>query len=229
MISFNGLNIAYGSHQVIIDLNWELQEGLIHGLVGLNGSGKTTLLQTMCGITKPRSGQILYQGEKFTLHKISLLETEPYFYKGITGIEYLQLFKSPDNLLFNTQEWLDLFSVPGNELVDNYSTGMKKKLALIGICKLSRPVILLDEPYNGLDLESSRILTSVLKKLVSKGHTIIITSHILETLTGMCTFIHYLKNGVIANVFNAEDSTLIDKTIFAELDAGIEKKIDDIL
>ncbi|MBK8413499.1 MAG: AAA family ATPase [Bacteroidetes bacterium] len=118
---------------------------------------------------------------------------------------------------------------PGDELIDNYSTGMKKKLALIGICKLSRPVMLLDEPFNGLDLESSRILTSVLKKLVSKGHTIIITSHILETLTGLCTYIHYLRNGVIANIFNADESALIDKTIFAELDAGIERRIEGIL
>ncbi len=229
MISINGLNISYGNHQVINNLKWELQEGLIHGLVGLNGSGKTTLLQTMCGMIKPQSGQVLYRGEKFTPHKISMLETEPYFYKGITGLEYLHLFKSPENSTFNVQEWLDLFSVPGNELIDNYSTGIRKKLALIGICKLSRPVILLDEPFNGLDLESSRILTTVLKKLVSKGHTIIITSHILESLTGLCTFIHYLRNGVIANIFNAEDSALIDKTIFAELDAGIEKKIDGIL
>ncbi|MBL7915552.1 MAG: ATP-binding cassette domain-containing protein [Bacteroidia bacterium] len=229
MISINGLNIAYGSHQVIVDLNWELQEGLIHGLVGLNGSGKTTLLQSMSGILKPQAGSLNFRGEKFTPQNISMLETEPYFYKGITGVEYLHLFKSPGNTRFIAQEWLDLFSVPGDELIDNYSTGMRKKLALIGICKLSRPVILLDEPFNGLDLESSRILTSVLKKLVSKGHTIIITSHILETLTGLCTYIHYLRNGVIANVFNAEDSALIDKTIFAELDAGIEKKIEGIL
>lgn len=229
MISIHDLNISYGSHRVLADFNWELQEGLIHGLVGLNGSGKTTLLKTMVGINKSQSGSILFRGEKFTPHKISMLETEPYFYKGITGVEYLHLFKSPEKSNFITHEWLGLFSVPGDELIDNYSTGMKKKLALIGICKLSRPVILLDEPFNGLDLESCRILSSVLKKLVSKGHTIIITSHILETLTGLCTYIHYLRNGVIANVFNAGDSALIDKTIFAELDAGIKKKMDGIL
>lgn len=56
MISINGLYIGYGSHQVIIDLDWELKEGLIHGLVGLNGSGKTTLLQSICGIKKPQTG-----------------------------------------------------------------------------------------------------------------------------------------------------------------------------
>ncbi|MBK6641418.1 MAG: ATP-binding cassette domain-containing protein [Bacteroidia bacterium] len=229
MISINGLYIGYGSHQVIIDLDWELKEGLIHGLVGLNGSGKTTLLQSICGIKKPQTGEILFRGMKISSLNISMLETEPYFYKGITGAEYLQLFSAPDTISFNTQEWLDLFSVPGDELIDNYSTGMKKKLALIGICKLSRPVMLLDEPFNGLDLESSRILTSVLKKLVSKGHTIIITSHILETLTGLCTYIHYLRNGVIANIFNADESALIDKTIFAELDAGIERRIEGIL
>lgn len=61
---------------------------------------------------------------KISSLNISMLETEPYFYKGITGAEYLQLFSAPDTISFNTQEWLDLFSVPG-ESIDNYSTGMK--------------------------------------------------------------------------------------------------------
>lgn len=229
MISIKHLTASYGDHQVLKGVNLELSEGMIHGLAGLNGSGKTTLLHALCGIKKVSSGHLLMHGERLKNSQVAMVETEPYFYKGITGSEYLELFRPEVEQNFATQEWLDLFAVPGEELTDTYSTGMKKKLALIGACKLNRPVLLLDEPYNGLDLESSRVLTAVLRRMASKGTTIVITSHILQTLTGLCTYIHYLKNGVIEKTFDTPDPELIDKAIFRELDAGIDKIIDNLL
>ena len=229
MISIKQLTASYGDHQVLKGVNLELSDGMIHGLAGLNGSGKTTLLHALCGIKKVSSGHLLMHGERLKNSQVAMVETEPYFYKGITGSEYLELFRPEVEQNFATQEWLDLFAVPGEELTDTYSTGMKKKLALIGACKLNRPVLLLDEPYNGLDLESSRVLTAVLRRMASKGTTIVITSHILQTLTGLCTYIHYLKNGVIEKTFDTPDPELIDKAIFRELDAGIDKIIDNLL
>ena len=229
MITIKNLSASYGDHMVLKGVNLELSEGMIHGLAGLNGSGKTTLLHAICGIKKINEGQLQMNGQRLKTTQVAMVETEPYFYKGITGSEYLELFRPGATQHFATQEWLDLFAVPGGELTDTYSTGMKKKLALIGACKLNRPVLLLDEPYNGLDLESSRVLTAVLRRMASKGTTIIITSHILQTLTGLCTYIHYLKNGVIERTFDTLDPEMIDKAIFRELDAGIDKIIDDIL
>jgi len=229
MIIINNLVAGYGSKKVLNQIDWSLDQGMIHGLVGLNGSGKTTLLKTMYGLLTPMSGTMKLDDKPFNKKFISLLETEPYFYHGINGKEYLSLFKSYGDFQFNSDEWASLFQLPLMELIDNYSTGMRKKLALLGIIKSNKPFLLLDEPFNGLDLEASRVLTAVLKRMKNDGKTILITSHMLETLTNLCDRIHYLKNGIIQKTYFPEDLSLINKEIFHELDQHIENKIDGLL
>ncbi|MDQ3051116.1 MAG: ATP-binding cassette domain-containing protein [Bacteroidota bacterium] len=229
MISIKGLVVGYGDKKVLNGIDWSLETGRIHGLAGLNGSGKTTLMKALFGIIKPESGSMEINSAPFKKRMLSFLETEPYFYHGITGEEYLSLFISGGIVKFIAEEWATMFHLPLNELIDNYSTGMKKKLALLGVIKTNKPLLLLDEPYNGLDLESSRILTAVLKKLKQAGKTIIITSHVLESLTNLCDQIHYLKNGVIDKTYLPHDLMLMNDEIFKELDQNIENKIDDLL
>ncbi len=229
MIIIDKLVAGYGQSIVLNNLSVTLEEGAIHGLVGLNGSGKSTFLRVISNLNRPLSGTISYSGKPTSRSFISLMETEPYFYHGITGHEYLTLFKSYSEIEFIESEWQDLFSIPLDHLIDSYSTGMKKKLAILGIIKSNKSVMLFDEPFNGLDIESSRIFSSVLKKLVTLNHTIIITSHILETLTSLCTKIHYLKNGIIFKTFDSMNADKIDKEIFHELDAQVNDKINKLL
>ena len=89
--------------------------------------------------------------------------------------------------------------------IDSYSTGMKKKIALTGTILLDKPFLILDEPFNGLDFESVEILYSVIKDLKNNNKTILISSHILETLTNTCDRIGILKNGMIENIFSKSD------------------------
>ena len=195
MITINNLTISYNRNQKIIDkLDLTLEEGLIHGIVGLNGAGKTTLLNTLFGLLKPKEGTVLYQKQKFDKKSVAYLVTENFFYPNITGREYLALFKNNE---FDIEQWNKLFSLPLDAIIDGYSTGMKKKLALIGILKQNKPIVILDEPFNGLDIETCRIIRMILLRMKEQGKTILITSHILETLTNLCDFIHYLEGGKI--------------------------------
>jgi ABC-2 type transport system ATP-binding protein len=212
MITINELLVSYEKGRHVIDgLNLQLRPKKVHGLVGLNGAGKTTLLNTIFGITKQASGSITYKNKRITKEKIAYLETENYFYPNITGIEYLNLFV---NTNFDISAWNEIFELPLKNLIENYSTGMKKKLALLGVLKLDRHILILDEPFNGLDLETSKVLQMIILKLKEKQNMILITSHILESLTPICDEIHYIEKGKIKFSKKSDDFDNLSKEIF---------------
>ena len=229
MITITELNKSFGDKKVLNGLSCTLDDGMIHGLVGLNGSGKTTLLRIISRNLKPDGGTVLINGQPATKKVLMLLETEPFFYHGINGREYLSLFRTEDPVKFDINGWAELFHLPLGDLIDNYSTGMKKKLALIALLKTGKPVMMLDEPFNGLDLESSRVLSRVLKKLCVPGKTIIITSHMLETLGDLCDRIHYLSEGTIRKTYQQEEKGIIAAEIFHEFDKRTEAVIDRLV
>jgi ABC-2 type transport system ATP-binding protein len=161
MIAIENLSVSYGNHRVLENLSVVLPLHSVHGLVGMNGAGKTTLLNTMAGFIKPGSGTIQMKGIPLKRTDISFLETENFFYSNITGREYLGLFKSPPDVA-GIDEWNRIFMLPLDQLIGSYSSGMKRKLALAGVLRQEKPVVILDEPFNGLDLESSRLLSMII-------------------------------------------------------------------
>jgi len=196
MITIQNLDFSYGKSPVIKNLNWQLETGKIHGLVGLNGAGKSTLFNLISGWLKPSNGTIMYNEIRLDRSICALMETNPQFYPMIKGQEYLDVFKLK-NIQFDISAWNNIFKLPLNEVVDNYSTGMKKRLDLMGILAMNREILILDEPFNGLDFEAVRLVQQVLPLLASKGKTIIISSHIAESLTAVCKSISLLRNGEI--------------------------------
>ena len=227
MITIEKLTLSYGKEKKVIDsLDLNISENTINGIVGLNGSGKTTLLNAIYGLKAIESGVIKWDGEKVSKKVISYLVTEPYFYSNITGNEYLSLFK---NSSFDTKKWNELFLLPLDQIVDEYSTGMKKKLAIMSVLKQDKPIIVLDEPFNGLDIETCRIIRSILLGLKEKNKTIIITSHIIETLTNLCDYIHFLEAGKI--LFSKEKSEFkeFEKELFQNLENKSIKLITELL
>lgn len=196
MITIENLSFSYGKSAVINSLNWQLEPGCIHGLVGLNGSGKTTLFNLIAGWLKPAGGSIIKENLPLRREQSALMETNPQFYPMITGQEYLDVFilRNPG---FKIEAWNKIFKLPLKEVVDNYSTGMKKRLDLMGILALNREILILDEPFNGLDFEAVRLVQQILPSLTSKGKTIIISSHIPESLTSICNSISLINNGEI--------------------------------
>lgn len=201
MLTIENLKVCYKKETTILkDMNLSMETGKVHGFVGLNGAGKTTLLNAIYGFITPAAGQICYNGQPLKRKDIAYLESENYFYPYMTGREYLHLFPE-GKTAFDMESWQQLFSLPLDEITENYSTGMRKKLALLAILKPDKPVLILDEPFNGLDLESSHLLAMIIEQLQSKGKTILITSHIYESLTGCCNYIHYLANGIIVHSY----------------------------
>lgn len=227
MITIENLIVSYDKGHNIIDLlSLVLSENTINGIVGLNGAGKTTLLNSIYGLKRIDSGAIKFNDGKINKKEISFLETENYFYSNITGREYLSLFKNPD---YNVDKWNQLFLLPLDTIVDDYSTGMKKKLALMGILKQDKNIMILDEPFNGLDIETCRIIRQILLKLKGHNKTIIITSHIIETLTNLCDYIHYLEKGQIKYTKDKTDFKEFEREIFASIENKNEELINELL
>lgn len=216
MITIDNLNISYNTNKKVINnLNLSLREGLIHGIVGLNGAGKTTLLNALFGLKKMDSGSIWIDNQKINKKSVAFLFTENYFYSNITGREYLNLLKNQE---FDIEQWNKLFSLPLDSIVNGYSNGMKKKLALLGILKQDKPLMILDEPFNGLDIEACRIIRMILLRLKEKNKTIIITSHIIETLTSLCDYIHYLENGRITYSKDKNGFSDFERKVFEKIE-----------
>jgi ABC-2 type transport system ATP-binding protein len=215
MIDIQQLTVAYEGKTIINDLNLSLPRGLIHGLVGLNGAGKTTLLNTIFGFKKALSGTLLMDNRPLKRWDIAYLEAENFFYTNITGLEYLQIFS---NDLSDLSTWNALLQLPLDDLVEYYSTGMKKKLALLAILKLNRDIFILDEPFNGLDIETTELLKKIIKILRGQGKTIILTSHVFELLMHVCDTVHLLEKGKITNS--------VEKPQFDDFYINLKEKID---
>ena len=227
MIKIDNLKVNYGNNNVLNELCLEISSNTIHGLVGLNGSGKTTLLNTIYGLKNKVKGTIQYYDENIKRNNIAYLETINYFYPRITGKEYLNIFKT-QNPDFDVDKWNTLFELPLKKLIEDYSTGMKKKLAIMGIICLNREVLILDEPFNGVDLDTVQKIKILLLQFKIKK-TIIITSHILESLLPICDSISYLNNGKIEFTKKKMNFDEIENDIFAMHQDSLDKNIQELI
>jgi ABC-2 type transport system ATP-binding protein len=217
MLEIEHLFLQFKQKIVLQDLSLQVQTGTIHGLVGLNGSGKTSLFNVIFGLLTPQSGTISYDQQPLKSNLIAYLETHNYFYSYLTGKEYLSLFQL-HNKAFNITKWNEIFLLPLNQLIENYSTGMKKKLAFMAILCLDKPILLLDEPFNGLDMETNQQMKMIIKQLKERQKTILITSHIMESLTSICDSITYLKDGKVEFTAPKMEFEGIEQKIFNEQD-----------
>lgn len=215
MLELSNVSFSYSRHLVLNQLSLKLEAGKVHGLIGLNGEGKTTLLNVITSRLKPDSGTVLWKNEPITFKMTGYLESEPYFFPKITGREFLTIFRHK-NSSFDFDGWNQIFQLPLNELIETYSSGMKKKLALISLMSLDVPILLLDEPFNNLDLETSLILENLLIQLKESGKTILLTSHILDTLTESCDDIHHLNHKKIVRSYSKTDFDDIKKVLISE-------------
>lgn len=227
MLIIDDLTVRYDTASVIDHLSLELPQACIHGLVGLNGSGKTTLFHTLYGLKKADSGTMTQDGQPVSRKRMALLETESYFYSAITGREYLSLFRAPG--AFDLQTWQELFRLPLDEMIAHYSTGMKKKLALTGVLKLDKEILFLDEPFNGVDMETGHLIGMVLKRLREKGKTVLVTSHVLETLTGICDYIHLLEGGSVRKTYGSLEMSGLENDLFSELEEKLQRQVNRAL
>ena len=229
MLTIRNLQVEYKKGSPILKgIDLSMESGKIHGLVGLNGTGKTTLLNTLYAFIRPSEGSIYYNERPLKRRDIAYLEAENYFYPYMTGREYLNLFPAGKNG-FETDSWQQLFHLPLDDITENYSTGMRKKLALLGVLKPDKPIVVLDEPFNGLDLESAHILTLILQQLREGGKTVLVTSHVFETLTSSCDQIHHIDHGIIDHSYSREQFGMLQKLLYSTIEDQASDQIKKLI
>jgi len=197
MINIQSLSKSYGDKQVLRNINLTFKKGEVNGIVGENGAGKTTLFKCIAGI-ETFEGHIGYSGS-ILKNETGYLPTDFFFFSKMTGYEYLQLLCNARGLNGGNIKNSNIFDLPLNEYAENYSTGMKKKLALTGLLIQKNEVFILDEPFNGVDIQSNIIIREIILKLKQLDKIVIMSSHIFSTLNESCDHLHYLKNGAIKN------------------------------
>lgn len=211
MLEIKNVNVEFKNQKVLNDFNLSIEEGCILGILGKNGAGKTTLFESVYQ-NLPFSGNINWKNERLQRNQISYLETENYFYPYITGEEYLSYFSSKKE--YEIKEIIEKFNLPLKKYVQYYSSGMKKKLALIGMLMLNKPINILDEPFNGVDFEGVHLLYDIIRQLKFENKVVIISSHIIETLFHTCDKIALLQNGSIEAIYHKEDFSRLNTLRF---------------
>ncbi|MEO0337803.1 MAG: ATP-binding cassette domain-containing protein [Bacteroidota bacterium] len=201
MLVIDDLSFGYSSKNVLDRLSCSIQAGSIHGIMGYNGAGKTTLFNTLYGRHIPKKGSIQWKQKDIQRTDIAFMETYTYFYSHILGQEYLELINRDAKSI---EKWGKVFDLPLDQRTDQYSTGMRKKLALAGILLLDRPILLLDEPFSGVDIENNEKIELILQKVKAQGKTIIIASHSIHHLINLCDGISLLEEGKIVQTYEKD-------------------------
>jgi ABC-2 type transport system ATP-binding protein len=215
MLEIKNIKKSYGSHEVLKGISLHLEPGKAYGIAGENGAGKTTFFRCIAGL-ETCEGKI-ESPYKILKNHLGLLPTNPIFMSKITGWEYLKLFSIARNKVAEDFDDRNIFDLPLSEYAENYSTGMKKKLALMAVLLQENDIYILDEPFNGVDIQSNMIINSIIHELKRLGKIILISSHIFSTLTETCDEIILLREGLFALRAGPKDFHLIEKEMINEL------------
>jgi ABC-2 type transport system ATP-binding protein len=210
MIRLIDLTKKYGRFTAVDGINLTVPEGEVFGFLGPNGAGKTTTLRMIAGILKPTAGAIEIAGDDIQARplqakaRLGFIPDRPYVYEKLTGAEFLRFVaalygQSGPEVETRADELLELFELTPwkHELVESYSHGMRQKL-IISSALVHRPaVIVVDEPMVGLDPRSAKLLKELFRQFVSRGGTVLMSTHTLEVAETMCDRIAIIQSGRI--------------------------------
>ena len=208
MIELSHLTRKFNEHVAVDDLCLEIPKGAMFGFLGANGAGKTTTLKMIMGLLQPTSGFVSIDGLKVAENPtkvksmVGYLPDEVFLYDYLTGRQFLDFVADVYNIDSSIREekintLLSFFGLEeaANDFSGNYSFGMKKKLALAGIVVHDPSLLILDEPFNGLDPQATRDFKKMLKKMSGEGTTIIFSSHVLEVVEKLVTHVGIINKG----------------------------------
>lgn len=222
MLEIKNLRKTYGTKLALNNVSLTAHPGRIYGIVGENGAGKTTFFRCIAGL-EIYDGKIKSPYDMLKNH-LGYLETTPLFMSYITGWEYLKLICTSKDITKDNFEEQNIFDLPLNLYVSSYSTGMKKKLALMGVLLRKSDIIILDEPFNGVDIQSNMVIIGLIKELKELKKTVLISSHIFSTLRDTCDEIILLSKGEIKkHVHRAEYDDLEHSMLESVLTEKVKK------
>lgn len=207
-IEIRNLSKQFKKISVLNSINMQLTSGHIYGLNGRNGAGKSVFLKILCGLYKPTTGDIFFDGKSYSQNNLYLLNMralieKPNFFPELTGYENLLLLakiqgKIGKNEIEETLKSVNLFEEKDKKYSE-YSLGMKQKLGIAQVLMENPDIIILDEPFNGIEAESVKKISDILKEEKEKGKLIIVSTHIKEDLENLSDYIYYFDNGEIIN------------------------------
>jgi ABC-2 type transport system ATP-binding protein len=244
--AIHATNLAkrFGPLTAVDDLSLSVYAGEVFGFLGPNGAGKTTTIRMFAGLVQPTSGAASVAGfdvvaeAQEVKRRVGYVAETPYLYPKLSGREFLEflggLFEVPPRTVRTRAErLLALFELAdkANDLVETYSHGMRQKLALAGAILHEPPVLFLDEPTSGLDPRSARLVKDLLVALVERGHTVFLSTHVLEIAQHLCHRVGIIDRGrLIATGTldelrqNAHDAAGSLEDIFLQLTGGREER-----
>jgi ABC-2 type transport system ATP-binding protein len=208
MLDVRHLTKRYGPLVGVQDLSFQVHPGEVLGLLGPNGSGKSTTVKVLTGLLAPTSGSVALDGSDvfadLQTYKTALgyVPEEPHLYSYLTGPEYLRLVGRlrgvPDRELdAKIDSFLEILGIYDDryQTISSYSKGMRQKV-LISAAVLHNPrIVVLDEPFSGLDVTSARLLKAFVRALAEDGKVVVFSSHVLEVVEQVCTRVIILKDG----------------------------------
>ena len=211
MIKINNLTKHYkGSTKGVNNLNLHIEAGDIYAFVGHNGAGKTTAIKCIVGIHNFNEGEIFIDNISVKTNpleckqKFSYIPDNPDLYGYLTGIQYLNFIANIFDVDDETRttlikKYADEFEITDSlgNLISSYSHGMKQKIAIIAALVHNPKVLIMDEPFVGLDPKATLILKNIMKDICSKGGAIFFSTHVLDVAERICNKVAIIKNGKI--------------------------------
>ena len=233
MLKINHFTKTYGDKKAVDDLTLHIHAGEVYGFIGHNGAGKTTTLKSVAGILQFDGGEILVDGVSIKADplackkKMAYIPDNPDLYDFMTGIQYLNfvadIFGVPtQERTQRINQLAEAFELTAslNQSIGSYSHGMKQKLAIISAWVHQPELILMDEPFVGLDPKASHILKEMMRDVCSRGGAIFFSTHVLEVAEKLCDKVAIIKGGKLVRSGTMEevkgDDSLED--VFLELE-----------
>jgi len=210
MLVATGLTKQYAALTALRDVSFEARTGEVFGLLGPNGSGKSTTVKILTGLLRPSEGGVTLNGIDIFADlpgykaRVGYVPEEPHLYSYLTGPEYLRLVGRLRNIkerlldakIDQFMRLLDIYD-DRYQTLSSYSKGMRQKI-LISAAVLHDPhLVILDEPFSGLDVSAARVLKAFVKALADEGKIVVFSSHVLEVVEQVCTRVVILKDGVV--------------------------------
>lgn len=208
MLKITGLTKKYSDKVAVDNLSLHIRPGEIYGFIGHNGAGKTTTIKSCAGILQFDQGEILIDGLSVTENpieckrKIAYIPDNPDLYEFMTGIKYLNFIADVFAIDSNTRQerirkYADLFELTDSlaQAVSSYSHGMKQKLAIISAWIHEPKLIIMDEPFVGLDPKSAHLLKGMMREVCDNGGAIFFSTHVLDVAEKLCDKVAVIKEG----------------------------------
>ena len=208
MLQINHLTKTYGDKKAVDDLSLHIQPGEIYGFIGHNGAGKTTTIKSCCGILQFDNGEILIDGKSISKDPLgcksvlAYIPDNPDLYEFMSGIQFLNFVAdifgvSATERQERIRRYADMLELTDDlaQPISAYSHGMKQKLAVISALIHTPKLIIMDEPFVGLDPKASHLLKQLMRQICDDGGAIFFSTHVLEVAEKLCDKVAIIKGG----------------------------------